>query len=53
MKDQSIYLQLESLQRSLLAAKPRSRRRVELELQLRQLRTKALRLECRKQKRAA
>lgn len=53
MKQENIYEQLESLQQSLVAAKPRSRRRVELELQLRQLRTKALRMECRKPKRVA
>lgn len=45
--------QIETIRRLLAASKPRSRRRIELELQLRDIVTKQLRVECRNGRRVA
>jgi hypothetical protein len=45
--------QIEIVRRLLAAAKPRSHRRIELELQLKDLVTKRLRFECRSARRSA
>lgn len=45
--------QIEIIRRLLAASKPRSRRRIELELQLRDIATKQLRVECRNGRRVA
>jgi hypothetical protein len=49
----NITAQIEAIKRSIATVRPRSRRRVELELQLRDLMTKRLRYENRKDRRAA
>lgn len=48
-----LYEQIDSVKASMVSAKPRSRRRVQLEIQLRDLCTKAIISEMRREKRAA
>lgn len=53
MNPEKLAAQIGGLRRALVSAKPRSRRRIELELQLRDLVVKQLRLEARQRRRAA
>lgn len=48
-----IYDQMNALHRLVVSAKPRSHRRIELEFQLRDLRSKCLRMELRNTRRSA